>query len=134
MLIVGINDTHDASACLIKDGKLISAAAEERFRRVKMIGSYPKNAIRYVLKSGGYTSSDVDHVAVGTKILPGSLFAAQIRRSMFRPGTLVGMHASLIRPAMMPLCWFRRLASSMRFCQQGVSLLHLCMRVSSVHV
>ena len=73
MLILGINDTHDASACLIKDGKLISAAAEERFRRVKMIGSYPKNAIRYVLKSGGYTSSDVDHVAVGTKILPGSL-------------------------------------------------------------
>ena len=51
MLILGINDTHDASACLIKDGKLISAAAEERFRRVKMIGSYPKKAIQYILKS-----------------------------------------------------------------------------------
>ncbi len=73
MLILGINDTHDASACLIKDGKLISAAAEERFRRVKMIGSYPKKAIQYILKSGGYHPSDIDHVAVGTKSLPGSL-------------------------------------------------------------
>ena len=46
MLILGINDTHDASACLIKDGVLIAAAAEERFRRVKMIGSYPEKAIK----------------------------------------------------------------------------------------
>ena len=74
MLILGINDTHDASACLIKDGKLIAAAAEERFRRVKMIGSYPKKAIQYVLKSSGYNASDLDHVAVGTKSLPGSIF------------------------------------------------------------
>ena len=74
MLILGINDTHDASACLIKDGKLIAAVAEERFRRVKMIGSYPKKAIQYVLKSSGYNTSDLDHVAVGTKSLPGSIF------------------------------------------------------------
>ena len=35
MIILGINDTHDASACLIKDGKLLIAIEEERFRRVK---------------------------------------------------------------------------------------------------
>ena len=34
MIILGINDTHDASACLIKDGKLLIAIEEERFRRV----------------------------------------------------------------------------------------------------
>ena len=74
MLILGINDTHDASACLIKDGVLIAAAAEERFRRVKMIGSYPEKAIKYVLKFSGYNSSDLDEVAVATKSLPGSIF------------------------------------------------------------
>ena len=73
MLILGINDTHDASACLIKDGVLIAAAAEERFRRVKMIGSYPEKAIEHVLKFSGYKSSDLDHVAVATRSLPGSL-------------------------------------------------------------
>jgi carbamoyltransferase len=72
MLILGINDTHDASACIIKDGVLLVAAAEERFRRVKMIGSYPEKAIEHVLKFSGYTSSDLDHVAVATKSLPGS--------------------------------------------------------------
>ena len=30
MLVLGINDTHDASACLIKNGKLLMAIAEER--------------------------------------------------------------------------------------------------------
>ena len=74
MLILGINDTHDASACLIKDGVLLAAAAEERFRRVKMIGSYPEKAINYVLKFSGYNSSDLDEVAVATKSLPGSIF------------------------------------------------------------
>ncbi|MDC0250824.1 hypothetical protein OAK11_01725 [Candidatus Pelagibacter sp.] len=73
MLILGINDTHDASACLIKDGVLLAAAAEERFRRVKMIGSYPKKAIEHVLKYSGYSHSDLDHIAVATKSIPGSL-------------------------------------------------------------
>ena len=38
-----------------------------------MIGSYPEKAIEQVLKFTGYTSSDLDHVAVATKSLPGSL-------------------------------------------------------------
>jgi|TARA_Y100000031_G_C7872326_1_gene226919 predicted NodU family carbamoyl transferase len=29
MIILGINDTHDASACLVKDGKLLIAVEEE---------------------------------------------------------------------------------------------------------
>ena len=35
MLILGINDTHDASACLIKDGELIGAIQEERIARIE---------------------------------------------------------------------------------------------------
>ena len=50
MLILGINDTHDASACLVKDGKLLMALAEERLTRTKNIASLPVNAINYILE------------------------------------------------------------------------------------
>ncbi|RME56282.1 carbamoyltransferase, partial [Candidatus Parcubacteria bacterium] len=64
-IILGINAYHgDASACLLKDGRLIAAAEEERFRRVKHWAGFPTEAIRYCLKEAGLDLSDVDHVAV----------------------------------------------------------------------
>ncbi len=48
MYILGISCYyHDAAACLIKDGKLIAAAEEERFTRKKHDTSFPINAINY---------------------------------------------------------------------------------------
>ena len=73
MIILGINDTHDASACLIKDGKLLIAIEEERFRRVKKISSFPRKSIENIFKFTGYTSKDIDFVAIGTKFLNGAL-------------------------------------------------------------
>lgn len=50
MHILGINAYHaGASACLIKDGQLIAAIEEERFRRVKYWAGFPSEAIRYCL-------------------------------------------------------------------------------------
>ena len=72
MLILGINDSHDASASLIKDGKLLMCIAEERIKRVKMISGYPVGAIKHIFKSLNYKFSDIDHVAVATKKLTGS--------------------------------------------------------------
>ena len=40
---------HDSAATLIKDGKIISAAQEERFTRKKHDSGYPHNAIKFVL-------------------------------------------------------------------------------------
>ena len=51
MLVLGINDTHDASACLIKNGKLLIAIAEERLSRVKNTGSLPIKSINYIIKN-----------------------------------------------------------------------------------
>jgi len=73
MIILGINDTHDSSACLVKDGKLIIAIEEERFRRVKKISSFPTQAIKNIFKFTGYSSKDIDVVAVGTNLLNGAL-------------------------------------------------------------
>ena len=65
MHILGINAFHgDASACLIRDGKIVAAAEEERFRRVKHWAGFPSEAIRYCLQEGGLGLADLDHVAL----------------------------------------------------------------------
>lgn len=65
MLILGLNAYHgDSSACLIRDGRLIAAAEEERFRRLKHWAGFPSQAIAYCLLEGGVTLADVDHIAV----------------------------------------------------------------------
>lgn len=72
MYVLGINAAfHDSSACLIKDGKLIAAAEEERFTQIKHgkrpipFSTYelPFHAIDYCLKIADIHLNDVDHVA-----------------------------------------------------------------------
>ena len=41
---------HDSAASILVDGKIIAAAQEERFTRIKHDANYPKNAINFVLK------------------------------------------------------------------------------------
>jgi len=43
---------HDAAACLLDDGKIVAAAQEERFTRLKHDPSFPEKAIRYCLEEG----------------------------------------------------------------------------------
>ena len=40
---------HDSAACILIDGKIIAAAQEERFTRIKHDSCYPFNAIEFVL-------------------------------------------------------------------------------------
>jgi carbamoyltransferase len=64
MIILGLNAFHaDSSAALIRDGKLIAAAEEERFRRTKHWAGFPSQAISYCLAEAGITLSDIDHIA-----------------------------------------------------------------------
>lgn len=63
MRILGISCYfHDASAALIEDGVLISAAEEERFTRKKHDYEYPHNAINFCLEQAGLTGKDLDYV------------------------------------------------------------------------
>jgi carbamoyltransferase len=60
MYILGISCYyHDASAALIKDGKVVAAAQEERFTRVKHDTSFPINAINFCLQSQNIKIEDV---------------------------------------------------------------------------
>ncbi len=62
MNIIGISSFfHDSAACLVRDGVIVSAAQEERFTRIKHDSSFPKEALRSCLQSGGITVNEVDH-------------------------------------------------------------------------
>jgi len=53
---------HDSAAALITDGKIISAAQEERFSRIKHDAKYPFNAVEYVLKNSNLKLSQIDYI------------------------------------------------------------------------
>src|SRR5450755_4562521 len=67
-IILGLNAYHaDSAACLIIDGKLVAAAEEERFRRIKHWAGLPTQAIDYCLKEGGVSLGEVEHIAINRK-------------------------------------------------------------------
>ena len=65
MYILGINCYHaDSSACIIKDGNLIAAVEEERFRRIKHWAGFPSMSINYCLEKAGIKLSEVDFLSI----------------------------------------------------------------------
>lgn len=67
---------HDSSAALIVDGRLLAAAEEERFTRVKHAdGQLPVNAVRFCLETAGIKPHDIDCIAY-----PWALDALRLKR------------------------------------------------------
>ncbi|MDM8559738.1 carbamoyltransferase [Candidatus Parabeggiatoa sp. HSG14] len=70
MNILGISAYyHDSAAALIRSGKIIAAAQEERFTRKKHDASFPKNAICTCLDIGKISLQEVDYVVFYDKPL-----------------------------------------------------------------
>src|SRR3989344_591260 len=60
---------HDSAAVLLKDSRLLFAAEEERFTRIKHDNSFPRLAIRHCLESAGISANDIDDIAYYEKPL-----------------------------------------------------------------
>ncbi|MEO7741956.1 MAG: carbamoyltransferase C-terminal domain-containing protein [Usitatibacter sp.] len=91
MHILGLNSFHgDSAACLLTDGRIVAAAEEERFTRVKHWAGFPETAIRYCLEEAGLRLEDVDRVAVNhdssANLWPR---LAYVVRSRPRPGAIL---------------------------------------------
>ncbi len=70
-VVLGIVDgLHDAGAALVVEGRLVAAANEERFTRVKLQGGMPRRSIAAVLETAGIGPGDVDRIAVGGRATP----------------------------------------------------------------
>ncbi|MBU1869701.1 MAG: hypothetical protein KJ818_04435, partial [Candidatus Omnitrophica bacterium] len=63
MNILGISCFyHDSAACLLKGGKLVCAAQEERFNREKYSEAFPVKAANFCLQAADLTSYDIDYI------------------------------------------------------------------------
>ncbi len=62
MYILGISCFyHDAAAALVADGRIVAAAEEERFTRVKGDASFPQHAIDFCLRAAGIPAQALDY-------------------------------------------------------------------------
>ncbi len=67
MLTLGLLNMRDAAAALVEDGRLIAAAEEERFLRIKHVTAFPHRAVHYCLAEAGLSIADIDAIAVPWK-------------------------------------------------------------------
>src|SRR5882724_9197214 len=67
MVILGINysQMHDSSACVVRDGELLFAVAEERISRLKHDSRFPQLAIQACLEFAQARTGQVDEVCFG---------------------------------------------------------------------
>src|SRR5215467_1597522 len=64
MIVLGVNETHCATAALLQDGRIIGCASEERFTRLKNDAGYPRLAIDALLRQCRLTPAQIDLVAL----------------------------------------------------------------------
>lgn len=83
--ILGLNAFHpDSSACLVIDGQLVGAVAEERLgRRNKHTMAFPENSIRWLLEFSGLRLRDITHVAIARQ--PRANISAKANYMLFNP-------------------------------------------------
>ncbi len=69
MRILGIHDSHNASAALLEDGRLVAAVQEERLTREKNQYGIPRLAIQDILEMTGLGMQDIDYFAFASRYL-----------------------------------------------------------------
>ncbi len=67
MIILGISDSHESHACILIDGKLVTAIAEERLSRIKTDSGYPYLSVEKVIKEAGIKKEEIDLVVFAGK-------------------------------------------------------------------
>jgi carbamoyltransferase len=61
--VLAVSISHNASAALMRNGRVVAAAQEERFARVKNYVGYPKRAIDWCLIRAGIEGRDLERIA-----------------------------------------------------------------------
>ena len=64
MIVLGITETHCATAAILRDGAIVGCASEERFTRLKNDAGYPRLAVDALLRDLGISPKDIDLVAL----------------------------------------------------------------------
>jgi carbamoyltransferase len=115
MYVLGINAYHgDVSAVLLKDGQLLTALEEERFRRIKHWAGFPAQSIQRCLEIAGISGKELSHVAISrdpkANLLRKALFTLTkrpnlsiVRDRLRNAGQLRDVRAPLAKALAMPI-------------------------------
>lgn len=90
MYILGLNIGHNATACLLKDGKILNCVSEERFSRIKNHAGIPFKSISWILKENKISIQDInlivldDHYTLHTNPKFGQQFLESYTKKSFK--------------------------------------------------
>jgi carbamoyltransferase len=79
--ILGINDQHNASACLLEDGVIVAAVQEERFSRIKNQFCFPERSVAWLLATTETRPEELDSVAIASEHIIGGFTGPDLIRS-----------------------------------------------------
>ena len=98
MITLGINysQMHDSSACIVREGELLFAVAEERISRLKHDARFPKNAIQACLQFAGVKPEQIHEVCFGWQE-PGALYRHDLK--LYATGQWPITYANLLNSA-----------------------------------
>ncbi|GBF48838.1 carbamoyl transferase [Leptospira ryugenii] len=106
MKVIGIHDGHCATACYLKDGKIISLVSEERFTNVKNQGGFPIHSLKWILTENKLSIEEIDKIALGSYamwdwghedeiVYNNRLRSSILRLSKFFPKSILGSNFAI---------------------------------------
>jgi carbamoyltransferase len=116
VIVLGISETHCATAAILRDGEIVACASEERFSRLKNDAGYPRQAVAALLRELCLTPAAIDLVALAglraysrewmNRVLHDAAYAREYygvgleeRRGFARRARKLGARLGLIEPA-----------------------------------
>src|SRR5579863_10221658 len=117
MITLGINysQMHDSSACIVRDGELLFAVAEERISRKKHDAGFPGNAIQACLDFAGVRAADLDEVCFGWQ-KPGAAFRHDLK--CYATGKMPATYSNVLNSTLHFASMWHQRGGAKRFEQQ----------------
>src|SRR5271157_5321595 len=117
MITLGLNysQMHDSSACIVRDGELLFAVAEERISRLKHDARFPQLAIQACLDFANISPSQIDEVCFGWQT-PGATFRHDLR--LFSTGRWPVSYFSVLNSSRQFLSMWHQGGGARRFARQ----------------
>jgi len=114
MITLGLNysQMHDSSACIVRDGELLFAVAEERISRLKHDARFPQLAIQACLEFAKISPGQIDEVCFGWQT-PGATFRHDLK--LFATGRWPASYFSVLNSSRQFLSMWHQGGGARRF-------------------